>query len=835
MKKMVVLGLVTALFLSLFSVLPTAAASVTPLSIDFTDYKAGAALPSGYTVRAGSAQMGNGYLELSAGTVLTLPSTYQAEDFTMEVDFTIASANEPTRWVSFMYRTQGSANPTSYMQMCVRQGASAGNGVEIAYNGGNGWQYNSTASNASDISASQKYTAKIEADGNYIAQYINDVRINITDEALSTKSGGFALQTNGAVMRVYAIRLSDKRDLSGIFGNNAYVRSIYEPSTGLVGAPTVIQTVSSKAQLTALRNPVKPQGVWLPISVESDHKVILGEETQTLANALKACGTSVIPVIQVYDMASAKYVANVLRDTYYDVILASADKDVLRYFTDQRLDYTRRAYITHETDMKKVAQDALCAGAMICVLQDPTRANVEYLQKRFLSVTVRRTDSSADSVRVAAAINCGANGVVVADKNAAYNLYKKIDARTQTHIRRPFIVGHRGYPTVAPENSIEGMKEAFNAGADAVECDIWATKDGHVVINHNGNLGGYTTDNSATAAMSSLTRSQIKSYTLKPVGKYTNCKFAFLDEMFEVLKTYPDKMLVIELKTTDPNVVTLARKLAVDYNVLDRIVFISFHLSQITNCRKAFPEVGASWLGDGAYGSVMKGVETIYGNVQHTPASGSPGSNISANLVRALQHRGITTNHWTINSLPDADANAKKGATFITTDHSEFATQLPEKCVIKSAKDLWNLTPAAATVKPETVPTASSTAAGKTTTSNKTSTTGTATSATGASQSGTTSVGVQDDQTTTTDNVPGDTTTVDTPQGNTTTSVTEPSSGNTTKPSGDADTATTAPVDNANGQETGAIPAVAWWVLGACAVLAAVFVVIAVLAKRKKA
>ncbi|MBE6793010.1 MAG: hypothetical protein E7534_05915 [Ruminococcaceae bacterium] len=707
MKRIVVLGLVMALFLSLFAGFSVSAASVTPLSVNFSSYTAGSALPSGYTVRQGSAKMGNGYMELAANTMLTLPSTYQAADFVWEIDFTIAFANEPTRWVSFMYRTQGTAIPTTYMQMCVRQGASASNGVETAYFNGSGWQYNSTASYSSSISASNKYTAKIETDGKYIIQSINGTQINVTDSALSTQSGGFGLQTNNSVMRVYAIRLSDKRDLNNALNGSKYIRATYEPTTKLVGAPTVIQTVDSTAKLNALKNSVKPQGAWLTVGTDSAHSVVLGNTTTTLKTALDACAGGVIPILEVSDMASAKYVAGVLKHTYYDVILASANTDVLSYFSSQYLRYTRRAYIAFETDMKKVAQTALSAGAMICVLQDPTRANVEYLQKRFLTVTTRRLDNSTDQNRVAAAVNCGANGVVVSDPAVAYNLYARVT--TTTYVRRPFVIGHRGYPTVAPENTVEGMKAAFDAGADAVECDVWVTADNHVVINHNGNLGGYTTNASANQHIETLTRAQIKTYTLKAVGSYSNCKFAFLDEMFAVLKTYPDKVLVVEVKTTTASVVGLVRDLAKQYGVLDQIVFISFHSAQMERCRELCPEVGASSLGSGSFGTVAKGMESAYTTVQDLPSAFSPDYNITAALTYALQHRGISVNAWTINDTAMARTNAQKGVQFVTTDHSEFASQLKSEWTPKTAKQLWNITPAAATIFKPTAATGSTT------------------------------------------------------------------------------------------------------------------------------
>jgi len=49
------------------------------------------------------------------------------------------------------------------------------------------------------------------------------------------------------------------------------------------------------------------------------------------------------------------------------------------------------------------------------------------------------------------------------------------------------IVGHRGAAGLAPENTIQSMQAAMDAGANAVETDLSMTRDGHVVLWHDWN------------------------------------------------------------------------------------------------------------------------------------------------------------------------------------------------------------------------------------------------------------------------------------------------------------------------------------------------------------
>lgn len=57
-----------------------------------------------------------------------------------------------------------------------------------------------------------------------------------------------------------------------------------------------------------------------------------------------------------------------------------------------------------------------------------------------------------------------------------------------TSLGRPLVIGHRGTPTIALENTRESFRRAIAGGADAVETDVHVTADGHVVCLHDDNL-----------------------------------------------------------------------------------------------------------------------------------------------------------------------------------------------------------------------------------------------------------------------------------------------------------------------------------------------------------
>lgn len=50
------------------------------------------------------------------------------------------------------------------------------------------------------------------------------------------------------------------------------------------------------------------------------------------------------------------------------------------------------------------------------------------------------------------------------------------------------VIGHRGGAGAAPENTVAAIRHGVEAGADAIEFDIHATRDGRIVLIHDDTL-----------------------------------------------------------------------------------------------------------------------------------------------------------------------------------------------------------------------------------------------------------------------------------------------------------------------------------------------------------
>lgn len=68
-----------------------------------------------------------------------------------------------------------------------------------------------------------------------------------------------------------------------------------------------------------------------------------------------------------------------------------------------------------------------------------------------------------------------------------------------TGFRLPRVIGHRGAAAYAPENTLEGIREAAKRGAGGVEFDAKLTGDGVVILMHDDALDRTTTGRGAVA------------------------------------------------------------------------------------------------------------------------------------------------------------------------------------------------------------------------------------------------------------------------------------------------------------------------------------------------
>ncbi len=135
------------------------------------------------------------------------------------------------------------------------------------------------------------------------------------------------------------------------------------------------------------------------------------------------------------------------------------------------------------------------------------------------------------------------------------------------------ILGHRGFKSNFPENSIKAFVEAMKAGADGVELDVWLSSDGYAMISHDENLERVSGKN--------IRIKDSKLEDLKGVNIGNGEHVPTLDDVFSSL---PDALINVEIKDIDA--VDRSLEIVRKWNAMNRVMFSSFNIDALREIRK---------------------------------------------------------------------------------------------------------------------------------------------------------------------------------------------------------------------------------------------------------
>ena len=123
---------------------------------------------------------------------------------------------------------------------------------------------------------------------------------------------------------------------------------------------------------------------------------------------------------------------------------------------------------------------------------------------------------------------------------------------------KPRMFAHRGSGGNAPENTLVSFEMAIEAGADILEMDVHATRDGHIVVMHDEMLER-TTD--GAGSVSAITLTELKrldaGYRFSPDKGKTHPyrgKGIRVPTLQEVSEGFPRTPFNIEIKQSEPRI-----------------------------------------------------------------------------------------------------------------------------------------------------------------------------------------------------------------------------------------------------------------------------------------
>lgn len=155
------------------------------------------------------------------------------------------------------------------------------------------------------------------------------------------------------------------------------------------------------------------------------------------------------------------------------------------------------------------------------------------------------------------------------------------------------IVGHRGASFDAPENTLSAVKLGWEQQADAVEFDVWLSKDGQIVLHHDK-------DTKRTAGHDRRIVDQTYAELQQlDVGQWKNAKYTGerIPLLGDALATIPaGKRVFIEVKCGPEIVPELQRVLKQAARPEQETAIISFSDDVCAAAKQALPELKVYWI-----------------------------------------------------------------------------------------------------------------------------------------------------------------------------------------------------------------------------------------------
>ena len=238
-------------------------------------------------------------------------------------------------------------------------------------------------------------------------------------------------------------------------------------------------------------------------------------------------------------------------------------------------------------------------------------------------------------------------------------------------LSQPVIFAHRGASAHAPENTLAAFELALTQQADAIELDVKLSADEQVVVIHDPTVDRTTNGKGRVQdlALAELKRLDCGSFFS---GNYAAEKIPTLEEVFEsVGKRIFINIELTNYKTPRDNLSEAVCMLVKKHQMQKRIIFSSFHASNLSKARSYLPDVPRGLLAmDGLQGVWARSFGFTFGKYDALHPNLKDITQQEINRVHRLKRR---VHVWTVNKEQDIRRLFNWGVDGIFTDDPQLA------------------------------------------------------------------------------------------------------------------------------------------------------------------
>lgn len=235
---------------------------------------------------------------------------------------------------------------------------------------------------------------------------------------------------------------------------------------------------------------------------------------------------------------------------------------------------------------------------------------------------------------------------------------------------RPAVIGHRGAPAGAPENTLASFARAVRDGADALECDVHLSADGHLVVMHDDSIDRTASPHGPLCGgdIADLTRAQLDTVQLAGGERIPS-----LDDYLDVCEGGAGRPVgaIVEVKApaaARATALALRERFGPQPMPLPDgappAVVISFHPDALRTVRETAPEIPIGLLAAGVDDEVM----AVLAELRAERVSVWIQTLEDGDADRAWSASGASLHVWTVNTSEHLDAALAARVASITTD-----------------------------------------------------------------------------------------------------------------------------------------------------------------------
>lgn len=245
------------------------------------------------------------------------------------------------------------------------------------------------------------------------------------------------------------------------------------------------------------------------------------------------------------------------------------------------------------------------------------------------------------------------------------------------------IVAHRGFPTKAPENTLEAFQHAIEFGADAIEFDVRLTSDGIPVIYHYFYLEEMT---NTSGPIFNITFEQLQKVKILDCNNQEINDYRILT-LDELLETIGDQIgLEIEIKGPEPESSEIIGAVLSRFKHLwKKIEVTSYEPMLLTAIRKKCPGIATNLLFQLSEYWMKPDVIT-YLAIQRARLAQARAvhlhpTQLSSKTVSIIRKYGIEVHSWDINDNKSLKMMIELKIPRICTDNLQKAVKFRQETI----------------------------------------------------------------------------------------------------------------------------------------------------------